>query len=781
MWSPQLLSKCCPVCNATADLRLCGGCRVTSYCGPDHQLSHRPDHKTACNKIKKTREKLEHEEASLRASPGDMFTPADVFNTSVGHFWGILDTRDYMRARYAAADALPQTKTRAAVEKALEHFVDMLRLCRSDNLGVRDIVPGLLLRLGKEQECYDFLKWWATADPDGNYDWGDTTLPYLNIHGADVFEPIDMFSNDASLCHLSMLTLLKLRLYLDLDVWLTAILNGDREPDRPVGKLIRTTVSSLNLQSLSTLAITLKAQYRALTQLVHTANQHYWNALVDSEWEPPMPPMYSPGSPEEADVALYYCKSAWEESEDAMAMIETDTSEFVPEHVSPVDLGGLTPETYQVSLKTELNGERPKGCGNSFPSVFKPPRSTCSPEDLFCSANVGPGKERLVSLDGSMKALVYVDGACLDNGQPALNPRAGWAVVYGPNQFASGRLENEGPFGSALVATSNRAELRAAIAALRLCDWRSDGFGEIIIATDSSYVVEGATGWVKGWIRNGWKTRTSDQVKNKDMWELLLGEVERWNNVGLKVEFWKIARQLNMEADCLAKKAAQAPPVAEFRDLIIGTSATAAGAGNSSTTPRVLTLCLEWEDMFDDIHAGLLSQLKSKAIMERATTAQVALQLLSQEPPPSVIFVADGGLARQKKVWERVIDRLRDGVTVVVAGLFSNFVSQGEFDRFFARAGLPWKRGSYTRETVTLRPQAVSDAELARRLPPSYSQKALFADHVASSDAWYTETETAREAAVAFTKVGSGRLGYVGDVNGEEESIAVVLAMCGLL
>lgn len=47
--------------------------------------------------------------------------------------------------------------------------------------------------------------------------------------------------------------------------------------------------------------------------------------------------------------------------------------------------------------------------------------------------------------------------------------------------------------------------------------------------------------------------------------------------------------------------------------------------------------------------------------------------------------------------------------------------------------------------------------------------------------AWYTESETSDEATVVFAKVGLGRLGYIGDVNGEESSDTVVLAMCGLL
>ena len=37
------------------------------------------------------------------------------------------------------------------------------------------------------------------------------------------------------------------------------------------------------------------------------------------------------------------------------------------------------------------------------------------------------------------------------------------------------------------------------------------------------------------------------------------------------------------------------------------------------------------------------------------------------------------------------------------------------------------------------------------------------------------------ESPVFLAKVGDGKLGYVGDVNAEEESNLVILAMCGLL
>lgn len=157
--------------------------------------------------------------------------------------------------------------------------------------------------------------------------------------------------------------------------------------------------------------------------------------------------------------------------------------------------------------------------------------------------------------------LLMTDGACLDNGQS--NPRAGWAFFQGESLngepcVVSDRLENQGPWGDAGSQTSNRAELRAVIAALRFRHWRGEGFKTVVIATDSSYVVDGATQWAKDWVKNGWKTNGSRRanVKNKDLWEGLLGECERAHGFDMAIQFWKIPREWNTLADEGAKKAA---------------------------------------------------------------------------------------------------------------------------------------------------------------------------------------------------------------------------------
>lgn len=222
--------------------------------------------------------------------------------------------------------------------------------------------------------------------------------------------------------------------------------------------------------------------------------------------------------------------------------------------------------------------EKRRGTGLTIPTKFVPPDERHRGLPQLCPGVVfgsRPGpinkfRERFIGYDVPRAALIYTDGACLDNGQP--NARAGWAFFFGPEEEArvvSGRLERRGPFGDIAEQTSNPAELRAAIAGLRCCPWTEDGFNHIVVASDSEYLVEGAIAWTKKWILNGWKTSGVKAVKNKDLWEMLLGEVERYHELGVKVEFWRIAREWNEVPDRWAKRAAEKPDEEDFFDIMV--------------------------------------------------------------------------------------------------------------------------------------------------------------------------------------------------------------------
>lgn len=357
---------------------------MVSYCGTAHQSTHRPKHKADCNAIKKRRECYELEETALRTH---LTTPTDVFQTGVGYFWDIEDTRAYMRARFALANALLRIDNTAAITQALEHFLDMMRLNPSDNLGVRDIMPHALLRLGLEQACYDFLRWSAIdlgTDPA-------TSSAYSA--GADAFEPLDTFRSGEyvpSLSQLVALTLLKLRLYLDLlavegaecDFPCDYLDDMDEGADRPMGDIVGKELDTMDAMELPDKVQALKGQYHELCRSVYDANPHFWGLLVDKSFKTPAPPASSEaGSIEEAHLTLYQCKRAWEESEDAIMMINADTAALAPVYDGPTAAIPTTNATSRSSGTTQA-WEKRRGSGKVFPSIFDTPRASCL-ADLF--------------------------------------------------------------------------------------------------------------------------------------------------------------------------------------------------------------------------------------------------------------------------------------------------------------------------------------------------------------------------------------------------------------
>jgi ribonuclease HI len=129
------------------------------------------------------------------------------------------------------------------------------------------------------------------------------------------------------------------------------------------------------------------------------------------------------------------------------------------------------------------------------------------------------------------------------------------------------RLEDVGPSGKREKPTSNRAELRAVVAALAyfgiettetgLKFWKPRDSAKLVIATDSTYVVNGATKWCKVWEMNGWRKSNGAPVKNQDLWELLLERQRELQSTRCqKISFWHIPREQNEGADRAAKYAA---------------------------------------------------------------------------------------------------------------------------------------------------------------------------------------------------------------------------------
>ena len=102
-----------------------------------------------------------------------------------------------------------------------------------------------------------------------------------------------------------------------------------------------------------------------------------------------------------------------------------------------------------------------------------------------------------------MKLKIYTDGAC--SGNPG---KGGWAAIILEDSNQSSISGGESN------TTNNRMELMAPIMALKKIKRKSD----ITIYTDSKYVKDGITDWIKSWKLNNWKSSNKKPVKNKDLW-----------------------------------------------------------------------------------------------------------------------------------------------------------------------------------------------------------------------------------------------------------------------
>lgn len=137
---------------------------------------------------------------------------------------------------------------------------------------------------------------------------------------------------------------------------------------------------------------------------------------------------------------------------------------------------------------------------------------------------------------------VFTDGACLGNPGPG-----GWGVLLiegGARRELNGGEE---------ATTNNRMEMLAAIRALE----ETPKGAKIVLHTDSQYVKNGITGWIKGWKRNGWKNAAKQPVKNRDLWEKL-DALATERNVDWRWVKGHNGHPENERVDELAREAAQA-------------------------------------------------------------------------------------------------------------------------------------------------------------------------------------------------------------------------------
>lgn len=137
---------------------------------------------------------------------------------------------------------------------------------------------------------------------------------------------------------------------------------------------------------------------------------------------------------------------------------------------------------------------------------------------------------------------IYTDGACSPNPGPG-----GWGAVI---IDAGGTVTERSGYSEA--STNNRMELTAAVEALQSLQQSC----KIVLYTDSEYLKKGITEWIQIWQRNNWRTAGKKEVKNVDLWHLLLKQI-RYHQIVWKWVRGHTGDHWNTRADQLAVAARQ--------------------------------------------------------------------------------------------------------------------------------------------------------------------------------------------------------------------------------
>lgn len=133
---------------------------------------------------------------------------------------------------------------------------------------------------------------------------------------------------------------------------------------------------------------------------------------------------------------------------------------------------------------------------------------------------------------------IYTDGACSGNPGPG-----GWAAI-----LQSGKHEKV-ISGGEKETTNNRMEITAALEALRVLKKAS----HVRFHTDSSYLLNGATSWLKDWKKRDWK-RKQGSLQNVDLWKEMDIELAKHEVEWLWVK-GHAGNPMNERVDELARKA----------------------------------------------------------------------------------------------------------------------------------------------------------------------------------------------------------------------------------
>ncbi|KAM0715024.1 hypothetical protein Q7P37_009489 [Cladosporium fusiforme] len=294
--SPLPTQNQCEICHVETGLMQCKGCLVLYYCGREHQTAHWPDHKKFCKIAQQCNKHvwkaLEDVRLGLQASP--FSNPQDYFATEP------MELGAYLHYRYIYARAVIRLGGHDGVSLALDNCSEITRLDKNNlknGQTAREFVPGLFLRLGRDQECYDFLKKYCVGNLEEIYagEGGSLRQPARaeNLNHADEFLgnklPAELFN--------------QIRSY----------------KIGPATKIHPARVKAIEKrEDLTPFLSKIEAELLQLRSYVNALDSDYWPAIADPEKYRKLQPMYQPELP--ITEALSQTYDAWAETPGALEL-----------------------------------------------------------------------------------------------------------------------------------------------------------------------------------------------------------------------------------------------------------------------------------------------------------------------------------------------------------------------------------------------------------------------------------------------------------------------------
>jgi hypothetical protein len=282
----------------------CGDCRAISYCSPEHAQLDESSHKEACSNIYESSQRVEilrQQLVSRIPSP---------FRHNIGQFWAMPETSVYLQEMSNLVELLGSIIHRTAVERRLVYAFHVMYFGGSDRQSFRFRVPALMMRINRDQECYDFMKWRSNnhnrdrlsqmsletmrvrfANPIIT---GPRIISQDNFVGyidEDILEPIEEFDRETSIMTLIPLCLVKIRFLFEVQRMELAVQAfGSRFPNEVLDMIVKNVPTTKKIAQNQQLVEnpfvrlgameTLMGQILQLYNKIHSLNPYVWKGMV---------------------------------------------------------------------------------------------------------------------------------------------------------------------------------------------------------------------------------------------------------------------------------------------------------------------------------------------------------------------------------------------------------------------------------------------------------------------------------------------------------------------